>query len=116
MQPLLVDDDPETIDASPPATPDKLPAITLNAPPMLVPEPTEIAMLTPKPDADKPLPMPKVPLLPTFAGPVFNNRSPDTPAVHALLFDTATLPELVAMPTPDEMVMELPEAYYHCCH
>ncbi len=34
---LLVDGDPETIDASPPAAPDKLPAILLNASPMLVP-------------------------------------------------------------------------------
>ncbi len=43
-----------------------------------------------------------------LAVPVLNNRSPDTPAVPALLVDTATLPELVAVPTPDEMVMEPP--------
>ena len=50
---LLVDDDPETIYASPPAAPDESPAVTLNAPPMSVPEPTEIAMLPPEPDADE---------------------------------------------------------------
>jgi hypothetical protein len=46
--PLLVNDDPETIDASPPAALDESPAITLDTPPMLVPEPTEIAMLPPE--------------------------------------------------------------------
>jgi hypothetical protein len=54
---LLVAKDPEMIDASPLAAPDKSPALTLNAPPMLVLEPTEISMLPPKPDADKPLPI-----------------------------------------------------------
>jgi hypothetical protein len=103
---LLVDDDPEMIVTSPPAAPDKLPAITLNAPVMLVLEPNEMALLLPKPDADKPLPMPKMPLSPTLTVPVFNNRSPNTPAVPVLLFNTATLPKLVALPTPDEMVME----------
>jgi hypothetical protein len=107
---LLVDDNLETIHSSSPAAPDKLPAITLNDPPMLMPEPTEIAMLPPEPDADKPLPISKVPLLPMLAVAVFNNRSPKTPAVSALLVDTAMLPKLVAVPTPNEMVMEPPKA------
>jgi hypothetical protein len=55
LPPLLVNDNPETIDASPPAAPNKLPAFTLNTPPMLVPRPTEIAMLPSEPDVDKPL-------------------------------------------------------------
>jgi hypothetical protein len=59
LLPLLVDDNPEMIDASPPAAPEELLAVTLNAPPMLVPETTEIAMLPPKPDADEPLPISK---------------------------------------------------------
>jgi hypothetical protein len=108
--PLLVNDNPKTIDASPPAAPNELTAVTLNAPLMSVPEPTEIAMLPPEWDADQPLPISKVPLLPTLGVLVFNNRSPNMPAVPALLFNMATLPELVAVPTPDEMVMELPEA------
>jgi hypothetical protein len=70
---------------------------------MSVPEPTEIAILPPEPNADNPLPISKVPLLPTVPLSVLNDRSPDTPAVPALLIDTATLPELVAMPTPDEI-------------
>jgi hypothetical protein len=45
-----------------------------------------------------------------LAVPVLNNRSPNTPAVPALLVDVATLLELVAVPTPNEMVMEPPEA------
>jgi hypothetical protein len=49
LPPLLVDENPETIDESPPAAPAQLPAVTLNAPPMLVPESTEIAMLPFKP-------------------------------------------------------------------
>ncbi len=106
IPPLLVDGDPETISASLPAGRGKSPVVTPNAPPMLVPEPTEIAMLPPKPDKDKPRPMPKVPLLPTLAVPVFNDRSLNIPGVPALLFNTATLPKLVAMPTPNEMVME----------
>jgi hypothetical protein len=107
---LLIADDPETIDASPPAIPNKLPVITLNTPPMLVPEPTEIAMLMLELDADKKLLISKVPLLPTLAVPVFNNESPNTPPVPALFVNIATLPELVAVPTPDEVVMEPPEA------
>jgi hypothetical protein len=67
-------------------------------------------MLPPKPDADKPLPIPKAPLLPALAVPGFNNRSPNTPTVPVLLVNTAMLPELVAMPTPNEMVMEPPKA------
>jgi hypothetical protein len=110
LPPLLVDDNPETIDASPPAAPDKLPAALLNAPPMLVPEPTEIVLLPPEPDANKPLLISKVPLLPMLAVPVFIDRSLNMPAFPALLVNKATLPELVAMPTPDEMVMGLPEA------
>jgi hypothetical protein len=106
LPPLLVDDDSEMIGASPPAGHDKLPAVTLNAPPMLVPEPTEIAMQPSKPDVDKQLPISKVPLLTMLAVPVFINRSPNTPAVPALLVNTAMLPKLVAVPTPDEMVME----------
>ena len=110
IPPLPVDDDPETIDASPPDAPDKLPAVTLNTPPMLVPEPAEIAMLTPKPDADKPLPVLKAPLSPTLAAPVFNDRSPNISPVSALLFDMATLPKLVAVSTPNEIVMETTKA------
>jgi hypothetical protein len=64
---LLVDGGQEMIDTSPPAAPGRLPAVSLNASPMLVPLPTEIAILPLKPDADKPLLMPKVPLLPTLA-------------------------------------------------
>jgi hypothetical protein len=41
---------------------------------------------------------------------MFINRSPNMPAVPGLLINTATLPELVAMPTPNEMVMEPPKA------
>jgi hypothetical protein len=107
--PLLVDGNPKTIGTSSPAASDQSPAVTLNSPPMLVPEPTEIAIQLPKLDADKPLPTPKAPLLPTLAVPVFNDRSPNMPAVPALLFDMATLPELVAMPTPNEMVTEPPK-------
>jgi hypothetical protein len=77
---------------------------------MLVPKPTEIAMLLPKIDADEPLPILKAQLLPMLAVLVFNNRSPNMPAVPALLVNTAMLPKLVAVPMPIEMVMELPEA------
>ncbi len=49
LPPLLVDDYTETMDASPPAAPDMLPVVTLNAPPMSMLEPTEIAMLPPCP-------------------------------------------------------------------
>jgi hypothetical protein len=75
---LLVDDNPEKIDASPLAAPDELPAITLNAPLMLVPEPAEIAMLLSEPDADKPLLISKVPLLPMLAVPVLSNITQHT--------------------------------------
>ncbi len=105
LPPLLVDDDHKMIDASPPAATDESPAITLNAPQMLVPKPTEIAMLLPEPDVEQPLPIPKASLSSTLIVPVFNDRSPNTPLVN-----TAMLPELVAVPTPNEMVMELPEA------
>jgi hypothetical protein len=109
----MVDDDPETIDASPPAAPDEIPAVTLNASPMLVPEPTEIAMLPPEPDADEPLPISKAPLSPTLAVPVLNHRSHNTPTIPALLVDTATLPELNAapmlVPEPTEIAMLPPE-------
>ncbi len=107
---LLVDGDPEMINASPPAAPNELPVVTLSTPPMLVPDPTEIAMLLPEPDADKPLPISRAPLSPTFAVPVFNNRSPNMPIVPALLINMAMLHKIVAMPTPNEMVMEPPEA------
>jgi hypothetical protein len=110
IPPLLVADDPETIDTSSPAAPGKLPAVTLNAPPMLVAEPTEIAMLPPKPDADEPLPISKAPLLHKLVPPVFNNESPNTPTVPALLVNMAMLPKLVAVPMPNEMVMEPPKA------
>ncbi len=51
-----------------------------------------------------------MPLLPTLTVPVFKDELPNTPAVPAMLVNIATLPELVAMPTPNEMVMEPPEA------
>ncbi len=66
---LLVDGGLETINASPPAAPDKLPAVSSNASPMLVLLPTEIVVLPLKPDADKPLPIPKAPLSPALAVP-----------------------------------------------
>jgi hypothetical protein len=77
---------------------------------MSVLEPAEIAMLPSEPDADKPLPIPKASLLPMVAVPVFINRSPDMPTFPALLVDATTLPELVAVPTLDEMVAEPPKA------
>jgi hypothetical protein len=86
------------------------PAVTLDAPLMLVPEPTEIVMIPLELDADKPLPIPKAPLAPTLAVQVFKERSPNTPAVPALLINTAMLPKLVAVPAPDKMVMEPPKA------
>ncbi len=67
-------------------------------------------MLPPELDAEEPLPIPKAPLLPTLAVPVLNDRSPDTTEVPTLLINTAMLPELVAVPTLDEMVMDLPKA------
>ena len=85
-------DDPETIDASPPAAPNKLPATTLNATLMSVPEPAEIALLPPEPDADEPLLISKAPLLPTHAIPVFKDRSSDMPIVPVLLANMAMLP------------------------
>ena len=93
---------------SPPSLPAAVasPAVTLNVPPAPSPEPTETAMLPPEPDADEPLPMLMSPLLPEVAVPVLSVKSPDTPLVPALLVDTATLPELVSLPTPDEIVME----------
>ncbi len=57
LPPLLVAADQEMIETPPPAAPDKSPAFKLNAPPMVVPEPNEIAMLLPKLDTDKQLPI-----------------------------------------------------------
>ncbi len=48
--------------------------------------------------------------MPTVAFPVLDRRSPNTPAVPPLLLDTATLPKLVAVPTPNEIVVKPPEA------
>ena len=74
-------------------------------------KPTEIGMLLPpEPDADDPLPMSTAPLSPTLALPVFNDKAPDTPDTPALLVDIAALPELVAVPTPDEIVMDPPKS------
>ena len=42
--------------------------------------------------------------------PVLRDKSPDTPETSALLVDTDTLPELVSVPTPDEIAMDPPEA------
>jgi hypothetical protein len=67
-----------------------------------VPEPTEIAMLPPDPDTDVPLPISKAQLEPALAVPVLNDRLHDQPAIPALLVNTATLPEIVTMPTSDE--------------
>ncbi len=103
---LLVNDHPEMMDASPPAAPDKSAAIILNAPPMLVLEPTEVALLPTDPDADEPLPISKARLLPALAVPVLNDRLPNMPAVPALLVNTATL----LVPTLDEIVKDPPEA------
>jgi hypothetical protein len=64
---LLVDGGLETINTSPPAAPDKLPAVSSNASPMLVPLPTDIAVLPLESDADEPLPISKVPLSPMLA-------------------------------------------------
>ncbi len=55
--------------ASPLAAPNKSPAVSLKASPILVPERTEIAVLPLEPDADKLIPIPKVPLSPTLAIP-----------------------------------------------
>ncbi len=92
LPPMLVDVDPETTDPTPLAAPDELLAVTLNAPPMLVPEPTKIAMLPPEPDTDEPLPISKAPLSHTLTVQVLNNRSPNMTNVPALLVNTATLP------------------------
>ena len=92
LPPMLVDVNPETIDPTLLAAPDELQVVTLNAPLMLVPEPTEIAMLLLKQDADEPLPISKAPLSPRLAVPVLNDRSPNTTAVPALLVNTVTLP------------------------
>jgi hypothetical protein len=97
-------------DTSPPAAPDKSPAFTLNTPPMLVPEPIEIEMLQPDPDADKPLQIPKEQLSPMLRILLFSNRSPNTTTVPALLVNTATLPKLVDVQMPNKMVMEPPKA------
>ena len=105
-------DDPAMTEAAPPSLPaaEASPAVTLKVPPAASPDPTEIAMLPPEPDADEPLPMLMSPLVPKVAVPVLSVKSPDTPddPPGASLVDTATLPELVAVPTPDEIVMEPP--------
>ena len=105
---MHVDDDPAMIEA--PLAADESPANMLNAPPLPSPEPTEIEMLPPESDADDPIPMSTAPLSPTLALTVFNDKAPDTPDTPALLVDIAALPELVAVPAPDEIVMEPPKA------
>jgi len=80
-------------------------------------------MLPPEPDADEPLPMLTSPPVPTDTVPVLKDKSPNTPELPALLFDTDTLPELMSVPTPDEIV---PYCHRHhpsllqllrlCCH
>jgi hypothetical protein len=67
---LLAASNPVMIDTSPPTAPKELTAVTLEAPPMSVPEPTEIE---PPQDAHKPLLISKAPLLPTLAVPLLNN-------------------------------------------
>ena len=57
-------------------------------------------------NTDNPGPKSTVPLLPMVAFPVLNGR----PVVPPLLMDTTMLLELVAVPTPNEMVMEPSEA------
>ena len=65
-------------------------------------------MPPPEPDADDPLKMLTPPLSPTEEMPVANERSPDTPAVPALLVEIDTLPELVSVPTPDAIAISPP--------
>ena len=43
-------EDPAVTEAAPPSAPDESPAVTVKVPAVLVPEPTEIAMLPPEPD------------------------------------------------------------------
>jgi hypothetical protein len=102
---VRVDDDPATIVACSSAHPNESPAVTLNAPPMSMPEP-EIAMLPHEQDAYDPFPISNAPLLPELVDPVVHDYSPKTPAVPSLFIDTATFPKLVTMLTPDEMVNE----------
>ncbi len=110
LSPLLVDDDPAMIEALTPVAADESPANMLNAPPLPSPASTEIEMLPPESGADDPLPMSTTPLSPTLALPVFHDKAPDTLDTPALLVDIAALSELVAVPTPDEIVMEPPKA------
>jgi hypothetical protein len=46
--------------------------------------------------------------------PVLKDKAPNTLDTPALLVDTTALPELVILPTPDEIDMELPEAEDDC--
>jgi hypothetical protein len=69
---------------------------------LLVPDPTEIAMLPPDPDTDVPLPISKAQLEPALAVSVLNDLSHDQPAFPVLFVDTATFPKIVAMPTSNE--------------
>jgi hypothetical protein len=94
LLPPLVDDDPETIDACSSANPNKSPAVTLKAPLMSMPEPTEIAMLPHEQDAYDPFSISNAPLLPELSDPVSHNYLPKTPANPALLVNMATSPKL----------------------
>jgi hypothetical protein len=69
---LMAAGDLEMTDTSPSNAPKESTAVTLEAPPMSVPELFEIE---PKQDAHKPLLISRAPLLPTLAVPVLNNRS-----------------------------------------
>ncbi len=106
-------DDSEMIHTSPPAAPNKLPVVTLIAPQILVMDPTEIAMLSPKLVAYQQLLISMVTLLPTLAVQVLNDRSPNTCSVPELFVYSAMLPELVAVPMSNKMVMELPSIGTH---
>jgi hypothetical protein len=66
-----------------------LPTLMVTAPPLVLPSPEARAKLLPLLVDDDP----EV------------NRSPDMPAVHALLINMTTLPKLVAVPTPNKIVM-----------
>ena len=107
LLPSLLDGDRKNIEAPPPVfDPEELVAMTLNAPPLPSPEHTEIAILPPDPEEDEQLPRFTAPLVPTLAVPVLKDKPPDTPKLPALLVDIDTLPELVAAPTPNAIVMD----------
>jgi hypothetical protein len=108
---LLATGNPEMIDTSPLTAPKELTAITLEAPPMSVLEPTEIE---PKQDAHKPLPISK-PLLPTLAVPLLNNRSSVMPPVP-VLFHTAMLLSMWLVQRLMKLGWSRPRQYYHHCH